>query len=189
LGERRELEVLLASVKESEKTKKESEYRDKVREREPPRRTGEPCFEEGKKTEKELRRERERGKLRSKQKSMHEKGKDREYDVTRAAHVSTQWYAVTVRLSLPGPDSTSSNMFVCRETQYFLDRRQCRGKVPVVLTLVSELQHAHCSTPFLSISKALSHDSAATHLKMYPWIDTECRKPQMGAQCQQTNNV
>jgi len=33
LGERRELEVLLASVKESEKTEKESEYRDKVRER------------------------------------------------------------------------------------------------------------------------------------------------------------
>jgi len=39
------------------------------------------------------------------------------------------------------------------------------------------------------IIKALAHDSAATHLKMFQWIDTECRKPQMGEHCQQTNNV
>ena len=41
LGERRELEVLLASVKESEKKKKDSENSEKERERQPPRRAGE----------------------------------------------------------------------------------------------------------------------------------------------------
>jgi hypothetical protein len=51
LGERRELEVLLASVKESEKKKKESENSEKERERVPPRRPGESYFEEGRKTE------------------------------------------------------------------------------------------------------------------------------------------
>ena len=51
LRERRELEVLLASVKESEKKKKESENSEKEREREPPRRPGESYFEEGRKTE------------------------------------------------------------------------------------------------------------------------------------------
>jgi hypothetical protein len=39
--------------------------------------------------------------VRSKHKNTQERGKDREYDVTRAAHISTQWYAVTARLSLP----------------------------------------------------------------------------------------
>jgi len=34
--------------------KKESENRQKKREREPPWRAGEPCFEKGRKTEKEL---------------------------------------------------------------------------------------------------------------------------------------
>jgi hypothetical protein len=28
-----------------------------------------------------------------------ERGRDREYNVTRAAHISTQWNAVTARLS------------------------------------------------------------------------------------------
>ena len=97
LGERRELEVLLASVKESEKKKKESENSEREREIVPPRRPGESYFEE----EEELRRGRERGKVRSKHKNPQERGKDREYDVTRAAHISTQWYAVTARLSLP----------------------------------------------------------------------------------------
>jgi len=101
LGERRELEVLLVCVKESEKKKKESENSEKEREREPPRRPGESYFDEGRKTEKELRRDRERGKVRSKHKNTQERGKDREYDVTWAAHISTQWYAVTARLSLP----------------------------------------------------------------------------------------
>jgi len=41
LGERREFEVLLASVKESEKNKKENENSEKERERAPPRRAGE----------------------------------------------------------------------------------------------------------------------------------------------------
>ena len=41
LGERRELEVLLASVKESEKKNKDSENSEKERERQPPRRAGE----------------------------------------------------------------------------------------------------------------------------------------------------
>jgi len=56
--------------------------------------------------------------------------------------------------------------------------------VPVVSQISKcELQQAHHSTAFLSISKALEHDSAATHLKMFHRINTECRKPQMGAQC------
>jgi len=95
LGERRELEVLLASVQESEKEKKESENSEKSRERDPPRRAGESYFEEGRKTEKELRRNRERGKVKSKQKNTQERRKDREYDVTLAAYISTEWYAVT----------------------------------------------------------------------------------------------
>jgi len=84
VGERiRELEVLLASEKESErasKDKKESENRQKETDREPPWRAGEPCFEEGRKTEKELRRERERGKLQSKRQrhTTQERGRDRE---------------------------------------------------------------------------------------------------------------
>ena len=50
----RELEVLLASEKESERArKKESENREKERERGPPRHAGEPCFEEGRKTERQ----------------------------------------------------------------------------------------------------------------------------------------
>jgi len=57
LGERRELEVLLASVKESEKKTKESENSEKEGERESPRRAGESYFEEGRKTDKEIRRD------------------------------------------------------------------------------------------------------------------------------------
>jgi len=62
---------------------------------------------------------------------MQERGKDREYDVTRAAHKSTQWYAVTAHLSLP-VQIQHDHVLVCRETKYFLGRRQCRGNVPVV---------------------------------------------------------
>jgi len=57
------------------------------------------------------------------------------------------------------------------------------------LTLVSELHQAHSSTAFESISKALSHNRAETYLKMFRLIDKKCRKPQMGARCQQTRNV
>ena len=39
--------------------------------------------------------------MRSKQQNTQETGKDRDYDVRRAAHISTQWHAVTARLSLP----------------------------------------------------------------------------------------
>jgi len=81
--------------------KKESENRQKETDREAPWRAGEPCFEEGRKTEKELRRERERGKLQSKRQRhrTQERGRDREYNVTRAAHISTQWNAVTAHFS------------------------------------------------------------------------------------------
>ena len=41
----------------------------------------------------------------------------------------------------------------------------------------------HITQQHLSISKAMAHDSAATHLMMFHRIDTECRKPQMGVQC------
>ena len=92
----RELEVLLASVKESEEKKKESKNSEKEREREPPRRPGESYFEKGRKIEKELRRDIEQGKVRSKHKNTQERGKDREYDVTRAAHISESVSVSTV---------------------------------------------------------------------------------------------
>jgi len=79
-------------------------------------------------------------------------------------------------------------VFIYQKTKYFSGSRQLQGKRVCGVSPVIELQQAHHSTAFLSISKALTHDSAATHLKMFHWIDTECRKPQMGEQCQQTNN-
>jgi hypothetical protein len=89
--------------KEREREKRRVRDREKERERDPPRRAGEPCFEEGRKTEKELWRERERGKLRSKRQrqSTQERDRDREYNVTRTAHISTPWHTLTARLSLP----------------------------------------------------------------------------------------
>jgi len=77
--------------------------REKERERDPPRHAGDPFFEEGRKTEKELWRVRGRGKLRLKRqrKSTQERERDREYNVTRAAYISTQWHTLTVPLSLP----------------------------------------------------------------------------------------
>ena len=39
-------------------------------------------------------------------------------------------------------------------------------------TLVIELQQAHFSTAFSSISKALAHDSVETHLKMFRLLNT-----------------
>jgi len=87
------------------------------------------------------------------------------------------------------PDSTPSHVFICQKTKYFSGRRQLQGKGAYGVSPVIELQQAHRSTAFLSLSKALAHDSATTRLKMFEWIDTECRKPQMGEQCQQTNNV
>jgi len=88
-------------AQESPVLRKGERQRKNYGEREQPWRAGEPCFEEGRKTEKELRRERERGKLQSKRQRhrTQERGKDREYNVTRAAHISTQWNAVTARLS------------------------------------------------------------------------------------------
>jgi len=80
-------------------------------------------------------------------------------------------------------------VFIFQKTKHFSGRRQLLGKRACGLSPVIELQQANRSTAFLSLSNALAHDSAATHLKMFQWIDTECRKPQMGEECQQTNNV
>jgi len=176
-------------VKESEKRKKESENSEKEREREPPRRAGESYFEEGRKTEKELRRDRERGKVRSKQKNTQERGKDREHDLTRAAHISTQWYTVTARLSLPVQIQHHHTCSSVGKRNAFWVGDSVGETCLWCLTLMSELQQAHCSTAFLSSSKALAHDSAATNFKMYHWIDTECRKPQMGTQCQRNQRM
>jgi len=189
LGERKKLEVLLASVKESEKKKKESENSEKKRERERPRHAGESYFEEGRKTEKELRRDREKGKVRSKQMNTQERGKDREYDVTQATHISTQWYAVTTRLSLPVQIQRHHTCLTVGKRNTFWVGDSVGETWLWCLTLVSELQEAHCSTAFLSISKALPHDSAVTNLKMHHWIDTEYRKPQMGTQCQRNQRM
>jgi hypothetical protein len=53
----------VGECKREREKKKESENSEKERERVPPRRPGESYFEEGRKTEEELRRGRERGKV------------------------------------------------------------------------------------------------------------------------------
>ena len=96
--------------------KKESENRQNERDRETPWRAGESCFEEGRKTEKEIRRERERGKLKSKQQRhrTQERGRDREYTVIRAAHISGYRTPLITR-----PDSTPSQCLSVRKPILF----------------------------------------------------------------------
>jgi len=102
----RVLEVLLASKKESEQTRdKKSERREKEWEKDPlPHEVkgGKEKKERGKTTERENERA-SKGNWDQKQQrqSTQERERDREYDVTRAANSSTQWHAVTERLSLP----------------------------------------------------------------------------------------
>ena len=74
----------------------------------------------------------------------------RRYSVTKSSHShihphyqytmdeTTSWSErdTPARNLLTRPDSTSSHVFVCRETKYFLGRRQCRGNVPVVSDIV-----------------------------------------------------
>jgi len=60
-----------------------------------------------------------------------------------------------------------SPVFICQKTKYFSGRRQLQGKRACGVSPVIELQQAHRSTAFLSLSKALAHDSAATRLKMF----------------------
>jgi len=71
------------------------------------------------------------------------------------------------------PDSTPSHVFICQKTKYFSGRRQLQGKRACGVSPVIELQQAHRSTAYLLLSKALAHDSAAMHLKMFQWIDTD----------------
>ena len=127
--------------------------------------------------------------MRSKQKNTQERGENREYDVTLSAHIRTQWYMVTTRLSLPVQiqyHHTCSS--VGKPNTYWVG--DSVGETCLwCLTLVSERQQVHCSTAFLSSNKALAHDSASTNLKMYHWIDIECRKPQMGTQCQRNQRM
>jgi len=187
----RELEVLLASVKKSEKKEKgEWKQWERKRKRVVTARKN-PYFEEGWKTErqKELRRERERGKVRSKQQSTQETGKDREYDVTRAAHLSTQWHTVTARLSLPVQIQHHHSCSSVGKRNTFWEGDSCRENVPVVSHISKWTVEGTSLNSIFINHKAMAYDSAATHLKVFHWIDTEYRKPQMGAQCQQTTNV
>jgi len=140
--------------------------------------------EKDRKTEKELQRERELGKVRSKQQSTQETGEDREYDVTRAAHISTQWHAVTARLSLPVQIQHHHSCSSVGKQNTFWVRDNCRGNV-TVMSHISKWTVEGTLFNYIFINhKALAHDSAVTHLKVFHWIDTECRKPQMGTQCQ-----
>jgi len=148
-----------------------------------------PYFEEGRKTEKNYGEIREREKVRSKQKSTQERGNDREFNVTWAAHISNQWYAVTARLSLPVQIQHHHTCSSVGKRNTFWVGDSVGETCLWCLKLVSELYQAHRSTAFLSSSKALADDSAATNLKMYHWIDTECRKPQMGAQCRRNQRM
>ena len=127
--------------------------------------------------------------MRSKHKNTQERGKDREYDVTRAAHISTQWYAVTARLSLPVQIQHHHTCSSVGKRNTFWVGDSIGETCLWCFTLVSEPQQAHCSTAFLSSDKALAHDSAAMNLEMYHWIDTDCRKPQMGTQCQRNQRM
>ena len=128
--------------------------REKERERDPPRRAGEPCFEEGRNTEKELWRERERGILRLKRQrqSTQERERDREYNVTRAVHIITQWHTLTTRFSLPihiqhhhTCSSVENNILSGLDTVVGETGLWC-------LTLVSNMQQAHCQLHFYQIS-------------------------------------
>jgi len=70
---------------ERERASEQEKRRVKTGRKEERKSAGEPYFEEGRKTEKELRRETERGKLRSKRQRhrTQERGRDREYNVIR----------------------------------------------------------------------------------------------------------
>ena len=116
-----------------------------------------------------------------------ERGRDREYNVTCATHISTSGTGLPYTFHNPSGFNIITSVYLSEN--HFSGRRQLQGKGACGVSPVTELQKPHHSIAFLSISKALAHDSAATHLKMFHWIDTECRKPQMGEQCQQTNNV
>jgi len=167
--------------------RKESENRQIEREREPPWCAGEPCFEEDRERTTERGRARE---LEIKRSETHDARKRKRQRVqcdtcTHKCSVASGYCTPLITR----PDSTPSHVFICQKTEYFSSRRQLQGKIVSGVSPVVELRQAHHSTACLSLSKALAHDSAATHLKMFQWIDTECRKPQMGEQCQQTNNV
>jgi len=106
---------------------------EKEKERDPPWRAEKPCFEGGRKTEKELWRERERQTLRSKRhrQSTQERERDREYNVTRTAHISTQWHTLSAPFPVPihiQHHHTCSSV----ETHNFWVEDSCRGNVPVV---------------------------------------------------------
>jgi len=91
--------------------------------------------------------------VKSKQKNTQERGKDREYDVTQAAHISTQWYVVTARLSLPVQiQHHNACSSVGKRNTFWVGDSVGETCLPC-LTLVSELQQAHCSTAFLSSTK------------------------------------
>jgi len=63
------------------------------------------------------------------------------------------------------PDSTPSHVFsIYQKTKYFSGRRQLQGKRACGVSPVIELQQAHGSTAFLSLSKALAHDSIYIHM-------------------------
>ena len=50
------------------------------------------------------------------------------------------------------PDSTTSHVFICQKTKYFLGRRQLQGKRACGVSPVIKLQQAHHSTAFLSLT-------------------------------------
>jgi len=97
--------------------------------------------------------------VRSKQQSSQERGKDREYNVTRDVHISTQWYAVTVRLSLPVHIEHHHKCSSVGKRNTFWVGDSVGETWLWCLTLVSELYQAHNSTAFLSSTKALAHDT------------------------------
>ena len=98
--------------------------------------------------------------MRSKQQSTQETGKGREYDVTRAENINTQWHAVTARLSLPVQIQHHHSCLSVGKRNTFWVGDNCRENLPAV-SHISKCTAAGTSLNCIFISrKAMAHDSA-----------------------------
>jgi len=122
----------------SEQEKRGVRDRKKERERDPPRRAGEPCCEEGRKKDKELWRERERGVLRleRQRQSTQERERDREYSVTRNTHISTNDKRLPHASPYPSTFNTITRVHLWKTKNIFWVGDSCRGNMPLVSHII-----------------------------------------------------
>jgi len=72
------------------------------------------------------------------------KRKGQKYNVTRAAHISTQWHTLTARFSLP-IHIQHHHMCSSEENNILLVAYSCRGNGPVVFHISSRhIAQLHC---------------------------------------------